>query len=168
MSRLAAIAERRDRTAHGTPLRLAGSVGVAAPSRTEPAAELTNRADVGGGLTEAEVAFLRVAEIDTKVAIFANVNVERDPNAFTRICDEASVKVFARHVVFSRADGGPVVELVIAELVELTEDDAKSSLQFHLEREAGSAVIEVVCKNAAARSTLYKLVCAKRNTLEAP
>jgi hypothetical protein len=86
---------------------------------------------------------------------------------FVTLCDEATVKVFPRHVVFARADGSPVAELVVAELFELTEDDPRGILVFHFERQSGEAgAIQVSCKSLQARSALYKLVCAKRNALE--
>ena len=127
-----------------------------------------------GGLTADELAALRVVELDSKVRVSADVSPaagaspdELSPSKLNlqRLCDDATAKVFPKHVVFSRANGSPVVEIVIAELFELTEDDARHSLTFFLQRTSGVAVIEVVCANAAARGALYKIVCGKRNQL---
>lgn len=141
-----------------TPARTTDSV----PRVASPAAV----AQDDSGLTPAELDVLRVAELDAKVKVLADVS-QRSTGELTNLCDEAVVKVFPRHVVFSRPSGSPVVELVIAELFELTEDDAQQTLRFHLQRASGVTVIEVVTPSVAVRSALYKLVCSKRNALEA-
>ena len=129
-----------------------------------------------GGLSAPELAALRVVELDSKVKVSADVSnrsastpmEEMSPSKLTLqpLCDDATAKVFPKHVVFARANGSPVVEIVIGELFELTEDDTRHSLTFYLQRTSGVAVIEVACANAATRSALYKIVCAKRNQLD--
>ena len=119
----------------------------------------------GSGWSSAEVDTMRVIELDVRFRISASVN----EGPMTTLCSDASVKVFPRHVVFSTtSEGGqqPVVEIVILELFELAEDDVKETLVFHLQRVSGTAVVEAASPVIAARSCLYKLVCAKRNALE--
>uniref|UniRef100_A0A7S1R4Y1 Uncharacterized protein n=1 Tax=Neobodo designis TaxID=312471 RepID=A0A7S1R4Y1_NEODS len=179
MAKLRAIASRRDGNrgeVRSTP-RLVGSVAVSPPPPNrspqptrETAINSTSHvapapAD-GDGLSAAELASLRAAELEERVGVAANMSGQ-DGN-FVSLCDEATVKVFPRHVVFARGDGSPVAELVVAELFELTEDDPRGLLVFHFERSTGEAgAIQVTCRSPAARSALYKLVCAKRNALEA-
>ena len=120
-------------------------------------------------LLPAEVECLRVVELEAKVSVLADLRTTADasPPQLTLICDDATVKIFPQHIVLSRPSGAPVVELVILELHELTEDDARNALDFVLKKPDGSVtVVEVQCASAVARSAIYKLVCSKRNLLE--
>lgn len=124
-------------------------------------------------LTQAEMEALRVVELDATVRLFASASTAAPSSSganaappLTLISEAASVKVFPRHLFFSQLGGGaPLVELVIQELVELTEDAARGSLLFTLRKASGVSVVEVVCPSAPARSALYKLVCAKRGAI---
>lgn len=178
MAKLRSLAAKRD-TARASPppqlntmnsAAMASSGFSAGNSTASPVAVPPHSAASvhdGDGLTPNELEAIRVAEIDSKFSVSAAVsNDTSQPMTFTKLADETTVKVFPRHVVFSRVDGSPIVELVIAELFELTEDATKDSLSFHLQRASGTAVIEVSSASSAARSVLYKLVCAKRNALE--
>ena len=130
------------------------------------------------GLSEEEMSAIRVFEFDARVRVSADVRKPHDLEAanivgnpsklrLQSLCDDAIAKVFPKHVVFVRSDGSPVVEIVISELFELTEDDLRQSLTFHLQQQKGGiAVIEVVCANSSVRSALYKIIVAKRNFLE--
>jgi hypothetical protein len=158
LERLRQIAARRESNGaqHGPSAPRRDPVAAAAAS--VPRAEATN----DDGLTGAEVDCIRVAELRAKVMVAAG-----KPGSMSVLDKESTVKVFPHHVVFSRTDNTPVVEIVIAELFELTEDDARGALQFHLDRGQGrSVMIEVACSDPATLSLLYKLVCAKRNALE--
>jgi hypothetical protein len=126
-----------------------------------------------------ELQCLRSAELDSSVAVYADLRkgaaggtTDADstlpPPQLTLLCEDASVKIFPQLVVLSRPNGSPLVEMVIAELNELTEDDSRGTLAFSLRKHDGSVtVVEVQCGSPAARSTLYKLVCSKRNLLDA-
>ena len=137
----------------------------AAPSA--PAAPL----DTEDLLTSQEMECLRVVELDAHVAVSASVPSGSNPNEaqppLQSLCDSAVVKIFPKHVVFSRSvNGSSVVELVIAELSELSEDTSRGALTFVLQKPTGSVIIEITCRNQIALSALYKMVCSKKNMIE--
>ncbi len=121
-------------------------------------------------LLPAEVECLRSVELDAKVSVLADLrkDAEASPPQLTLLCDDATVKIFPQLVVLSHPSGAPLVEMVISELHELTEDDSRGSLAFVLKKfDGATTVVEVQCSSATARSALYKLVCSKRNMLDA-
>jgi hypothetical protein len=163
-------------SASAPPARLAEPVPPTLSAAASPLrAAAAPAAPADGGLSAEELTTLRVVELDCKVRVLADTTEHAvqdiaalSPSRLTMsvLCEDATVKIFPRHVVFSRPNGSPVVEIVILELFELTEDDGRGALTFYLQRVNGVAVISVATESAAARAVIYKLVCAKRNQLE--
>jgi hypothetical protein len=139
-----------------------------------PAAPLDSPEDM---LTADELEALRVIELDDVFSVFATAPSSIPPGAQTsaqtplpplqQLCDSCTAKVFPRHVVLAKTlNGAPVVELVIQELSELSEDTDRCSLTFVLAKPTGTALIEVCGRNPVALTAFYKLVCSKRNKIE--
>ena len=157
-------------------------------------------------LTEEELACLRVIEIEHHVRVLAQLPTSTararhnekyglgdavaaamgGPSSshavaqadLTVIGDDAIVKIYPRHVVLTRAGGGPLVEFVIAELSEIIEREEVNGLDFVLKQRRGggggnghdeppprTTVIQIQCPHEPSRSAIYKIVCAKRTQL---
>lgn len=128
-------------------------------------------------LTADELETLRVVELDDVFSVYATAPSSMPPGTPTggqaplppmqQLSDSCTAKVFPKHVVLAKTlNGAPVVELVIQELSELSEDTDRCSLTFVLAKPTGTALIEVCGRNPVALTAFYKLVCSKRNKIE--
>lgn len=123
-------------------------------------------------LTAEELRCLRVVELAWPVSVAYGEQRTSDasPTSLRQLAEEATIKIYPRHVFLCRAaNGAPVAEIVIAELSELSEDEEKGSLSFFLKKSGGDGgftVVEITCADALSRSAIYKLVCNRRSTIE--
>ena len=122
-------------------------------------------------LTGEELRALRVVELAWPVSVaYGEQSDAAAPAPLRQLADEATIKIYPRHVFLCRTtNGAPVAEIVIAELSELSEDEEKGTLSFYLKKSGGDGgltIVEITCADPPSRSAIYKLICSRRSTIE--
>lgn len=143
-------------------------VPVAPPPPPQQQQQSNSGEDDDESLTPAELRSLKMVEFATIVRVMYG-ELQQPPKPLRLMAEEAVVRIFPRHVSIAKPQSSAAyAELVIVELVELTEDVNRGTLTFHAKKVNTQTVsiVEIRCNDAATRSAIYKIVCSKRSIIE--